>query len=270
MRKQLLSAVAALTLAAGLVPASPAAAGTAPRDPDLNGRVPLGPVADAPLGTSGNWVDHFDLYAADSQIHGVGGWTGWGNTVVNGAFVRDDFSRTAPHSIEIAPTTDLVQEYEGYTSGTWTLTAFQYIPAAFAGQHYFLLLNTYVGATPTTCPTCNWSVQVLFDSASGTLGPDFGPCAGSTASFVTDQWVPIRVVIDLDADNYDFFYNESLLYSCSWTDGGSGGGVLNIDALDLFGNTSSNVYYDDVSLSNLEFLDGFESGDTREWHFTQP
>lgn len=269
MNQKLLSAVSALMLTAGLVVASPASAGTAPRDPNLNGRVPLGPVEDSPLGTSGNWIDHFDLYDVDTQIHGVGGWTGWGNAEANGAFVRDEFSRTVPHSIEIAPTTDLVQEFEGYTSGTWTLTAYQYIPESFAGQHYFLMLNTYVNATPTDCQDCNWSVQVVFDSASGSLGPDIGPCSG-TASYITDQWVPIRVVVDLDANNFDFFYNDSLVYSCSWTEGASGGGALNIDALDIYGNNSSNIYYDDISLSNLEFIDGFESGDTREWSYTEP
>lgn len=269
MKKQTWLAASALTLVAALVGVAPADAGTAPRDPNLDGGFVLGPVLDAQQGTAVNWIDHFDTYVLDSQIHGQGGWTGWGDTAANGAFVRDDFSRTAPHSIEIAPTSDLVQEYDGYTSGTWTLTAQQYIPAAFSGQHYFLLLNTYVGATPTACPTCNWSTQVVFDSSSGTLGPDFGPCSGS-ASFITDQWVPIRVVINLDTNNYDFFYNESLVYSCSWTEGASGGGALNIDALDLFANGSSNVYYDDISLSNLDFLDGFESGDTREWHYTEP
>ena len=39
-------------------------------------------------------------------------------------------------------------------------------------------------------------------------------------------------------------------------------------AVDLFANTASSAFYDDVSLSNLPFSDDFESGNTQAWHLT--
>ena len=68
-------------------------------------------------------------------------------------------------------------------------------------------------------------------------------------AYLTDQWVEIRVEIDLDNDTQSFFYNNVLLYSGTWSGEVSGGGVTSIGAVDLFANGSSVVYYDDLSLA---------------------
>jgi hypothetical protein len=62
----------------------------------------------------------------------------------------------------------------------------------------------------------------------------------------------LRVEIDLNSDNQDFYYNDQLLYSGSWADGVSGGGILAIGAVDLFANGASSVFYDDISLVERE------------------
>ncbi|HSM15208.1 MAG TPA: hypothetical protein VLA66_14155, partial [Thermoanaerobaculia bacterium] len=66
------------------------------------------------------------------------------------------------------------------------------------------------------------------------------------------------------------YYNGSQLYTGSWSGEVSGGGVVNIAAVDLFANGATSAYYDDISLSNLPFSDGFESESTNEWHSTAP
>ncbi|MCA9987737.1 MAG: hypothetical protein KDE59_25685, partial [Anaerolineales bacterium] len=63
-----------------------------------------------------------------------------------------------------------------------------------------------------------------------------------------DQWVEIRVEIDLVNDMQFFFYGGDLLYFGSWSENVSGGGITSIGALDLFANNASAVYYDDLSL----------------------
>jgi len=45
-----------------------------------------------------------------------------------------------------------------------------------------------------------------------------------------------------------FYYGGQLLYQKSWTEGMSGGGMLNFACVDLYGNSASFVYYDDFSL----------------------
>ncbi len=197
------------------------------------GSLPSAPLVD--------WSDNFDSYATGSQIHSQGGWKGWDNSPAGGAFTSSTHSRSAPNSAAILGASDLVHEYSGYSSGFWTYTTWQYVPSSMTGQSYFILLNTYADGGPY-----NWSTQVLFDATSD-LVVNTGLTAGSLP-LVTDQWVELRVEIDLVNDEQDFYYNNTLLYSASWTDEVTGAGASNIAAVDLFANGASVVYYDDMSL----------------------
>ncbi len=195
---------------------------------------------DAPVG--GGWSDNFDSYATGASLHGMGGWKGWNNNPAFTAFTSDSQALSAPNSVDINGNTDPVREFSGYDSGVWIFTAYQYIPSSFSGTSYLILLNQYDDAGATN----NWSVQVNFDAASGNIVNDGN--SGGTGTFLTDQWVEIRVEIDLDADTQAFFYNNTLLYQGSWSDEVSGGGITSIGALNLFANNASTVYYDDLSL----------------------
>ena len=188
----------------------------------------------------GGWSDDFDSYATGSQMHGQGGWKGWDNSPAAGALTSDVQALSTPNSVDIFGASDLVHEYSGYTSGQWIYTAWQYVPTDFAGTSYFIMQNTYNDGGPY-----NWSVQVQFDSASGQLLSDFD---GATLPLITGQWTEIRVEIDLDTDVQTFYYGGQILYQKSWADGVTGGGVLDIGAVNLFANGASSVYYDNLSL----------------------
>ena len=185
--------------------------------------------------------ENFDSYADGSDMHNQGGWKGWDNSPAAGALVTSAQSLSAPHSVDIVGASDLVHEFTGYTSGQWIFTAWSYVPSgSVGGPSYFILLNTYNDFGPY-----NWSTQVFFDTVGGVV---FSDSTGGTVPLVTDAWAEIRVEIDLDADLQDFYYNGQLLHSFSWTEGISGGGALNIGAVDLFANGATSVYYDDISL----------------------
>lgn len=190
----------------------------------------------------GPWSDNFDTYGLGSQMHNQGGWRGWGGDVNAGALVSDAQARSAPHSVDINGTSDLIHPFVA-NSGQWVFTTYQYIPGNMVGTTYFIMLNRYDDA----CADCNWSVQVQFDSTSGMMFDD-GQSAASQA-FVTDQWVEIRVEIDLDNNTQDFYYNGTLFYTGSWTEHQAGGGSLAIAVVDLYANSATAVYYDDVSLN---------------------
>ncbi len=186
-----------------------------------------------------SWFDNFDSYALGSGLHGQGGWKGWGNDATWDAFVSDTFALSGPHSVDIVGDADIVREYSGKTEGQWVYTAWQYIPSSFVGSTYFILLNTYSDGGAK-----NWSTQVSFNS-SGTVISDFD---GAELPLITNEWVELRVEIDLDADSQTFYYGGSELYTKSWSEGVSGGGALNIGAVDLFANGASSIYYDNMSL----------------------
>lgn len=202
------------------------------------------------------WSDNFDSYVATSQIVNQGGWEEWGPGA--GAFVSSAQARSNPNSVEIAGPSDLVHQYANLTSGKWVYRAMQYVPSTMTGQSYFILLNRY--AAPQG--PYNWSVQVKFDAAAGTVTADAGSLIPASTTLVTNQWVEIKVFVDLDQDWTQFYYNGTLLddpgladhptlgggYQWSLGVFGQGGGQLEIQAVDLYANSASPVYYDDMSL----------------------
>ena len=191
---------------------------------------------------AGFWTDDFDSYATGQNMHGVGGWKGWDNLPGFTAFTSDAQARSTPNSFAIEGGNDPVREFSGVNSGQWTFTTWQYIPTGMTGTSYFIMLNTYNDGGAK-----NWSVQVRFNSATGVTNDGV---SGGSLPLVTNQWVEIRLEIDLDADTQTFFYNDQQLYSGSWTGEVSGGGVLDIGAVNLFANSASVIYYDDMSLAS--------------------
>jgi hypothetical protein len=212
-----------------------------------------------------DWSDNFDSYTTGSQIHGQGGWKGWANDPSAGALISSAQSVSTPNSVAIVGASDLVHPFTGYTSGVYTLTAKQFIPTGFSGKSYFIVQNRYNDAGTNL----SWSVQVKMDNATGLISNDDDgtPANPGSASYLTNQWVDLKVVIDLDADYQEFYYNNTLLYDGSWTaqfppNVGSTAGTLTIGALDLYANSASVVYYDDISLvvvlPDLIFANGFD------------
>lgn len=194
-----------------------------------------------------SWSDNFDSYANDQVLDGDptdGGWKGWDNVPAAGATVRDDQALSPLYSVEVAGATDLVHEYSGYTAGQWTYTAWQYIPDDFVGDSYFILLSDY---TDGAGQSNTWAVQLSFNSDTGYVQSQW---ANEEMFYTNGQWKEIRCEIDLDNDVLQIYYDGSLLAEHPWTEtvnpGGSGPSV--IDAVDLFANGASPVYYDDMSL----------------------
>ncbi len=191
---------------------------------------------------SADWSDNFDSYVAGTGLIGQGGWEGWDAAPGADALVSNLYSLSSPNSVQILPTSDLIHQFSGYTSGIYILKAYQYVPTSYTGQSYFLLLNTYNHGGPY-----NWSCQVMIDGA-GFLQSD---PEGAQLPLIRGQWVEIRVEIDMTIDVQTFYYGGQMLYQKSWTGGVSGSGQLNIGCIDLYGNNAGFVYYDDMSLTTV-------------------
>src|SRR4030042_3334301 len=84
------------------------------------------------------WTENFDSYATGSQMHGQGGWKGWGNVPGAGALTSNVQAHSVPNSVAILGASDLVHEYSGYTSGVWTYSAWQYVATTLSGLSYFI------------------------------------------------------------------------------------------------------------------------------------
>jgi hypothetical protein len=194
-----------------------------------------------------SWSENFDSYTLGQFLDGTpddGGWKGWDNDTSAGAFVVDIQSQSTPHSVEIADIADLVHEFSGYNFGQWTFTAWNYIPSDYSGDASFLLLNTYTDGGPHN--NNHWSNAVTFNSLTGNVEA----WGGESLPLVFDEWIEIRVEIDLDADFQWIYYDNALLVGKTWTGGVEPGGALNLACVDLFAgpSQSTEVYFDDLSL----------------------
>jgi hypothetical protein len=190
------------------------------------------------------WEENFDSYDLNSSLHGQGGWKGWDNDPAWTAYVSDDQARSSPHSVDIVGDADIVREFEGIVSGEWILTVWVYVPADLFGLSYFILLSDYAdGAGQAN----EWAIQMVFDADQGLVISEH---SGPSLPLVTDQWVEIRVEIDLDTDYFELYYDGTILEEKAWTAGpnNEGTGYLKLAAIDLFANSATSVYYDDLSL----------------------
>lgn len=187
---------------------------------------------------AGPFVEGFESYLPGSNVHGQGGWKGWDNVADAGAPVSNRTSHSDRNSIEILGSSDLVHEF-ALSGDKWVVTAYQYIPSGTRGVTWFILLNTYRDSGPY-----DWSVQTAYDLSAGTITPQTG--ATGAARIVYDQWVEIRVAIDLTANTFEESYNGVRIATGSWDDDAHG----TLQAIDLYGDGASSVYYDDISLAS--------------------
>lgn len=195
--------------------------------------------------TTAPWSENFDSYTTFSTIAGQGGWATWDSSTdpAVDAQVSDAQSSSVPHSLFVGGTADVVQQFTGVTSGAWVFSTNVYVPTGLTGSAYFILLNEYQDLGPY-----NWSVQVEMNGTTGMVndlgGSAGGPGAAGTAPLILDQWVEIRVEIDLDANTHSVYYDGVALRTNEIYSGAS----MAIACLDLYSASSSGVYFDDVSL----------------------
>lgn len=200
--------------------------------------------------------ESFEPYADGSMLHGQGGWKGWNDDPAFSSPVTSARARTGEQSVDVFGPGTMVHDYCTFGEGAWSYSAWQYIPSGFesggggemAGT-YFMLLNTYQDGGPY-----DFSVQMQFDSTDHMLKVYHGD-GGNTINvpYETDRWVKIQTIVDLDNDWTQVYYDDELIAEYEWTGGvyGDGGGALDIAAVDLYAQHSTNVYYDDLVLEPI-------------------
>jgi len=208
------------------------------------------------VASAGVFSEDFESYAAGSALHGQGGWKGWDNTASAGAPTSGSYAVSGSNSVEIVSAADLVHEFD-ITGGRWEFSIMQYIPSGTTGTSWFILLNTYSDGGSN-----DWSVQTQFNLGNGAITTQYDGSAA--ADIVYDQWVEIKCVIDLDDNTVDEYYNGVFFSTHQWD-----GDLHNtLQAIDLYGNGASSIYYDDIAIAappgayNPEPADGAIHADT--------
>lgn len=192
--------------------------------------------------------DSFDGYAAGMQLvlQNPVFWDTWSGGGGSGEdpVVSDSFAASAANSVVITQNNDLVKTFGSLTTGKYEIGFKIYVPTGKAG--YF---NTLAGFTPNPF---NWGMEVYFDVGGG--GRVFGGSATPVAfSYDNDLWQDVNVIVDLDLDSAEFWFEGALIHAWQWTAGASGGGSpLRLDANDFFGATANDeMYFDDYYIMAL-------------------
>jgi hypothetical protein len=147
----------------------------------------------------GEWSDDFEGYPLGADVVGLGGWEHWDDEPVSlGARVTDAMVHGGTRSLVItgdesgAGKNDSPLQRFDITSGIWDLTVWQFIPAsADFGRNGIILLNQYEHGCATG--ECNWSAQIVVDTAAGTIESQF---QGDIFPYPSGQWNEIRVRIN--------------------------------------------------------------------------
>jgi hypothetical protein len=173
-------------------------------------------------------IEDFDSLAVGSSMHDVEGWQGWKGDPDVAALVTDAVAYSGTNSLEIVGgRDDLEALWPVVDTGTYDLTVMQYVPATTGGAVWYWAYG--LGTIVVNCDTEKVYVNDL-DAATRV-----------EADLLRDQWVEMKIAIDLDVGTCDFYYGEVLLGSreCAesngvdiWPDG-------NVDV----------VYYDDFSFA---------------------
>ena len=205
-------------------------------------------VAMACVAQAQDFNENFDGYAAGSNLHGQGGWKGWGGSAGAGAVVSSSQASSAPNSVNITGGSDLVHEFS-YSSGLWRISIDQYVPSSVTtGQSYLIFMNQYTDAGGGGG---NWSIQTVADLAAGTFaeggGSDFAGHT-STLPIVRDAWSTWTLDVNLDNNTVQQYYNGAAFGpSHQWQQSGANA----IGAIDLFANNTGPVYYDNLTIQQI-------------------
>ena len=116
-----------------------------------------------------------------------------------------------------------------------------------AGDPYFILLSEYSdGAGDDNL----WAVQLRFDIDLGIVESEFDD---KSVPLITDEWVEIRIEIDLNNDWMKMFYNSELIHQKEWSAGpeNTGNGIVNLSAVNLYSDSSIPIYFDDFSIEEV-------------------
>ncbi len=168
------------------------------------------------------YSDNFDSYTAGDQLAAQNNvnWTTWSNAPgsAEDPYISTDQSISAPNSVVIEGTNDCVLLLGDKTQGKYNLKFNMFVPTGYLG--YFNVLHLFAGASS------EWGLQVYFDQ--GGLGLVDGGGAGAGAfTFSYDQWINLKVFVDLDEDWCDFYVNNNLVIGYQWSLGTFGTPGLN-------------------------------------------
>ncbi len=202
----------------------------------------------ATFGQATIFSDNFDTYVAGQQLacQNPVDWTTWSNLpcdATEDAYVSSNYAFSGANSVVIVQNNDLVHAWGPVTSGKYEIDFYNYIPTGKTG--YFNQLGQFTAVQ-------EWGLEVYFN-AGGAGSINAGGTGSGTFTWTPDTWVLNQVVVDLDNDLAEYWYNGTMLIQWQWTLGSNGVPIaLSLEANDFFGAAATDeMYVDDYTVSDF-------------------
>ncbi len=207
----------------------------------------------APIGGGGvelteNYEDYNanDYLAVQAQAMGRDYWTTWSNSPGSSEdpTVSDDVALSGSNSMLIDGSNDGVLLLGDKTAGAYSIELNVYIPDGFFG--YFNVLQLFNGSNS------EWGTECFFD-AGGIGSINAGGEGAGAFTYNYDEWIPIKIDVNLNSDEAEFFVGGESIVTWQWSTGSLGTGNLNqLGAMDFWAwgdNGTPKAYFDDINFT---------------------
>ena len=203
--------------------------------------------------------DNFDSYTAGEQLacQNSTDWNTWNFIpcdATQDAYVSNLYAFSGSNSAVFIQNNDVIKPLGTQTAGKWDIEFMVYVPAGKAG--YFNCISQFF-ATPQW-----WAMDAYFD-AGGSGRLNAGESGAATFTYSYDTWQSVEVIVDLDNDIGEFWFDGVMIHTWQWTLGSVGQGVpLQLDVVNFWGATANDeMYIDDFVFTDLlaTFVDNFDS-----------
>jgi hypothetical protein len=208
------------------------------------------------------FVDNFDSYTAGMQlvVQNPIDWETYsgGSGTGEDPYVSDLYAFGGTNSVFIVPNNDLVKPLGDLTSGKYSIAFMVYIPTGKNG--IFSTLSDFI-----TGSVWESAMGVVFDpGGSGRLNA--GGFGAATFTYAHDTWQSVEVIVDLDNDIGEFWFEGDSVHTWQWTLGAMGtGSALQLAASEFWVHSPGNheMYIDDFVFTSLEPVSVENEGDVK-------
>ena len=193
------------------------------------------------------------IYSDDFESYNVGeylavqsdDWTTWSNNPgsAEDAFISEEQALSGTQSVKIDGSSDVVLIMNNYTSGCYSMDLNMYIVSGNTAHFNLQKTNT---------PGEQWAMEIYFD-VNGEARVDAGVYAACVFPFDFDTWMNFEIIVDLDNDLGELWFNGTQLHTWQWTLTSWGIGLLSLGGLNLWawdnGGGPALAFYDDIHFS---------------------
>jgi len=203
------------------------------------------------------FTDNFESYTAGLRLIQQAPGTDWvtfSNIPGFGddPYVSNTSAISGANSVQISAGKNLVLQLHDKITGRFMIKTFARVTPDRTG--FFSILQDFDSYNSI------YGMEIYFiENGPGTLN------AGGTNSgeftYIAGDWIPIKVIIDLDDDFATLYINDNEVVSWIWSTGSAGcNSLAKLDAINFYGMSSATAmaetYYDDVEIIELLPLAG--------------